>query len=565
MSDFHTGDTNRGRTRRRAQTQAEQLFLARNAGSAYDPEDTLEPLSPEEAYSDPAYQRGGFATNDIFISNEAPAMPLMPPVPVAPATPAAPAYNPYARPTGDVQPAQESQDAFAYAPPPKFEAPSYLYNINAAEEEPAVPTFAPQANVYQPKAATWAETARQASLSMSQRMYKVEEGQADAPRSKRRKKRALRRVIIVACVLVVLGGVAFLNRDWLMEQYQGGSQSVTAGVDPLDMSVETAAVKGYDPAPETKINEKATNNIAALCGTMDIETYAVTAANVAGRVQTAEDLYDYYLFSAADGQLLGYYEGLSSEDFLAQPGDCFYVRQPPYLVSSRGKPLIDPALYQGYVGKDAILGPMVNGWAVISDAAGTKYNYINAQGEILSTLWFARAFPFTGELTVAYVDTGNLTNPEERYILYVLSTGGEMAKWKNTADTQGVVGAACGMVYMDTGELIALSDYSQPLCYTDDVSIYLDCEALVVRERESGKCGLFVGGEQHYDFTYDSILPVECDIRWRQQGDSRFKLYAVTGARYPLPLSHYFRLMKGDEQEMVALSTGSVYPAAIEQ
>ena len=90
----------------------------------------------------------------------------------------------------------------------------------------------------------------------------------------------------------------------------------------------------------------------------------------------------------------------------------------------------------------------------------------------------------------------------------------------------------------------------------------------MVRDAESGKYGLFVKGEQHYDFIYDSIRPVESDIQWAEktisgQGGS-FTVHAVTGAAYPQPLSHSFVLERDGQSEYVALSTQSCYPIRLE-
>ena len=92
--------------------------------------------------------------------------------------------------------------------------------------------------------------------------------------------------------------------------------------------------------------------------------------------------------------------------------------------------------------------------------------------------------------------------------------------------------------------------------------------ALVVKDAQTGKYGLFVAGEQHYDFIYDSIRPVECDIEWAEKVISgpggTFTVHAVTGATYPQPLSHSFVLERDGQFEYVALSTQSCYPIRLE-
>jgi len=234
---------------------------------------------------------------------------------------------------------------------------------------------------------------------------------------------------------------------------------------------------------------------------------------------------------------------------------------PPYLINSQGRALVDTARYAQAVGDDPVLGPMINGWALISDPYGSTYNYINADGEVLSTLWFAVAYPFTGNATLAYVDTGNVTDPEARYTLYELTPDGGMDLWRHTADTEDVLGCACGVACMADGELILLDGQQTVLCETDDVSVYADCGAVVARDPQTGLYGLYVGGELHDDFLYDSIAPNAADgPLWQGETNGMYTQYTVAGVDYPLPLSHYFQFTGNGTQETVALSTVSVYP-----
>ena len=113
-----------------------------------------------------------------------------------------------------------------------------------------------------------------------------------------------------------------------------------------------------------------------------------------------------------------------------------------------------------------------------------------------------------------------------------------------------------------------LPDTSAPLAVSPQVDAYLDCDTLVVRDAESGKYGLFVQGEQHYDYIYDSIRPVESDIQWAEKtlegAGGTFTVHAVTNAAYPQPLSHSFVLERDGQCEYVALSTQSCYPIRLE-
>lgn len=466
----------------------------------------------------------------------------------------------YRRPTG--QSSEEdaveemAEDAMAFAPPPKFAMP-HPNSVTTREE--TVSADQPQHGVYQTRQATWADTSR---MSMRDTMYQVQASQ-EKPAKRRRRERQHRRVLIIACVLALLAGGAYLERDWIGRQVAFLLKTEQAA--PLDGTEELTAApaRGYDAAPETPIQMKTQQGIEAVCGNLEIEYGAVTSTNVVARSAVGDDLYDYYLFTAADGRLLGYYEGIEPTDFLIQPNDCFYVRQPPYLLNSQGKALIKPAVYEQIAGKGAVLGSMESGWAILSNAERTQFNYISVDGTLLSRLWFCRAIPFQSSHTLAYVDTGNVAKPEERYALYVLSEDGDMTRWQYAADTKSLVGSACGMALMDNGDLVRLSDLSI-LCKASEVAAYLDCDALVVKEQGTGKYGLFVGGEQHYDFAYDHMAPVACDIQWQEKAENGFTQYVVTGAKYPQPLSHYFHLQKNGKEEMVALSTRSYCPLMME-
>ena len=124
-----------------------------------------------------------------------------------------------------------------------------------------------------------------------------------------------------------------------------------------------------------------------------------------------------------------------------------------------------------------------------------------------------------------------------------------------------VLGCADGVACLSDGRLILLDGRQTELTQSDDVDVYADCGAMVVRDPATGKFGLFVNGARHYDSVYDRIAPVDTpEISWAEESSGFYKQYTVTGMAYPLPLSHYFVLTRGDSEEMVALSTASVYP-----
>lgn len=517
--------------------------------------DSLSAYSPNEAPEEEGFEREGFGEQDFQepVGEEAFQDAEAAPEPAPWASPAASYYcRPSDRGEADSQDAQE----MAFAPPPKM---SHIFCEEPLEE---VPAAAPKRHVYQPREATWAHTARMNALALQGAQYEVEAAR-DRERARRSRRRRGRRVLAAVCVLAVLGAAAYAGRDWLGQQIAllTGAEPVNAA-EQADTGIAASSGKGYDPAPPVKLGVKAQQGIAAVSGTLEMEPVAVTTGNVLTRTPVGEGLYDYYLFAGSDGRLLAYFDELSAADFIPQSSDSFYVSKAPYLLNSQGKALIRPAAYQQAAGADAVLGPLENGWALIQDRAGTRFNYINAQGEALSALWFCRALPFWGERTLAYVDTGNLAKPEERYSLYVLSKEGKMDFWRHASDTQEVVGAACDLALLNTGELVRLEDLTT-VALVEEAAAYLDCEAVVAKERESGKYALFVGGEQHYDFAYEQIAPVPSEIQWAQSGGGSWVNYAVAGAPYPQPLSHYFRLQRADGEEQVALSTRSCCPVLV--
>ncbi len=473
------------------------------------------------------------------------------------------AYPTYQRPQA------EAEDAMAmsarFAPPLKFELPPQRHAEPAEGDFYAAPATPLLYQTRKPAAPSGYGTGFDPASPADD--YRVEAEGYGGRRARRG--RGLRRFLVVLCVLAVLGSAAYFGRDYILQQVSNlfgteAAESVNQAVNQAIGGGAQQPTAAYDPAPAVQVSDRARQGIAAVAGGVDLAPYAVTARNVVARRQTADGLYEYYLFAAADGRLLGYYEGLGENDFLICADDIYYVPQPPYLIDAEGLPLIDASRYQQAAGADAVLGPMTGGWATIRNAAGTASNYIKGDGTLLSALWFAKAWPFTAGQTLAWVDTGNVTEPEERYALYTLTRGGEMKLWKHAADMDGVLGCAAGVAVMAGGEVVRLDAAHTSLCVTDDAAVYADCGALVVRDPATGKYALFVGGEQHYDFAYDRIAPVPSDIQWAESANGLYRVLTVTGMAYPLPLSHYFALEKDGAKEMVALSTGSVYPLRLQ-
>lgn len=446
-------------------------------------------------------------------------------------------------------------DQPAFAPPVRLQ--QYASGDTAfPQEEETV-----QNHIYRPLQATWAEQERE---ELQMQGYEVQAEKTGTPP----KARNGWKVLLVLPILALLACAVWFFREPLMELAGMERLLEQSTPAPTAVPVTPEPVKPYDPAPAMAVSGTARSAIGQLSGTVDMETYIVTDQHIVTRNRRSNGTYDFYLFTA-EGRLLCYFEGLGALDLIPQEGGSFYVKQEPYLVSAGGSALIRTDSLEAMLNEQLTLHPLYRGWAVVeSDADGSR-NYISRNGQLLSKLWFSRTFPFTGEHTMAYVDTGNTADAQQRYLLYILSEDGGMQRWLAAADMTDVIASACGMAYMKDGSLYALPDISTPAAKGGEAHAWLDCGAVAVRDGESGKYGLFVNGKQHYDFLYDSIRPVDSDITWAQttlagEGGS-FTVHAVSGAAYPQPLSHSFVLAREDgENEYVALSTLSSYPFRLE-
>ena len=536
MTDMHQAPRRRSRT-------AQHLYTARYPGAEYTPnEETPKPqtYAPNEETAQPDW--AGYTPNGEikkFAPNEEPQQDWNG------YTPNEPDLSAYYSRESETQ-TETAQPAFA--PPPKMNQYGFVLDdpAPASEEEEA-----PAQNVYRPREVTWSDEPRE---ELSEAGYEVQE---EKPRKKKRKKRRGRAWVWILLLLVLMMLAAWLLRGPLMERF--AKPSATDTPQPFTVVATPEPIKAYDAAPAPAVADTARNAIAQLSGTVDMETYIVTDQHIVTRNRRANGTYDFYLFTAQEGRLLCYFEGLDALDMIPQEGGSFHVQQAPWLIAPNGSALIrteDPGVR---------LHPLYRGWTVMETEDGS-FNYLSTAGQKLSTLWFCRAFPFTGEHTLAYVDTGSTA--EQRYLLYVLSSDGTMSRWLAAQDMTDAVVSACGLAYMNDGALYHLPDTSAPMLKTTEAHVYLDCNALVVRDSVTGKYGLFVDGEQHYDFIYDSILPLSSDMNWAEKTFSgeggSFTLHAVSGAAWPQPLSHSFELKKGEESEYVALSTQSSYPIRLD-
>ncbi len=457
---------------------------------------------------------------------------------------------------------QETETEPAFAPPPSMQ--QYGYQPQEWAEETEFSQETAVNNVYRVRTATWADEDREEAIAESELGYQVKEETQPV----RKKSRALRTVLIIVLVLAVLAGAGWLLRDLIAEKLGLESFMPEATEEPFAAVITPEPVKAYDAAPAAAVAETTRNTIAQLSGTVAMENYIVTDSHVVTRNQRADGTWDFYLFTAAEGRLLCYFEGLGPLDMIPQENNTFYVSQAPWLVAPGGSALIRTADIEAALNESVFLHPMYRGWAVVESEVDGHANYVNASGQVLSSLWFSRTFPFTGEYTLAYVDTGSTADADDRYLLYVIGQDGNMSRWLATSHMEDALAAVCGMAYMSDGSLYLLPDTSAPVMVSPEIIAYLDCDAMVVRDPASGKYGLFVRGEQHYDFVYDSIRPLESDIEWAEKtlggSDAVITLKAVSGAAYPQPLSHSFVLEKDGASEYVALSTSTSYPIRLD-
>lgn len=463
-----------------------------------------------------------------------------------------------------VSPSQDDLSAYYCRTPktedsngPAFAAPPKLDRLMPSVTEQETPAWEQRNNVYRPRAVTWENAEMDEELGGSG--YQVQDDQSAPERKKRRHAGRTALMGIAAACLIAVG-------IWIVREPLGEWFGVK--IQPTELPVAAVAtpepVKAYDEAPAVEISSSTRNAISELSGTVEMETYLVTDSHVATRNRRKDGSYDFYLFSAMEGRLLCYFEGLNALDMIPLRNGGFYVKQSPWLVASNGSAMIRTSDVEAQTGEKIILHPLYRKWALME--AGSERNYMNSEGQLISTLWFSKAFPFLSGYTLAYVDTGSTA--DQRYLLYVLGEDGAMTRWLAADDMTDAVVSAGGMAYMKNGDLYKLPDTATPLLNTQQLDLYLDCDAMVVKDAATGKYGLFVHGDQHYGYVYDSIYPVKSDIPWRKVEltgeNAHCTLHAVETDAYPLPLSHSFVLERDGQYEYVALSTESTYPILLD-
>lgn len=390
--------------------------------------------------------------------------------------------------------------------------------------------------------------------------YQVRSEYPGDPRGGAGRKRGWLTALVIILVLLLIGGGAYLFRYQILD-LAGNllGEEVVWKFMPTPAPTQTAVnipayVKSSMPAAKTR----AAQEIKAVADGVAMETYTVTDRSIVTRSSNGDGTFDYYLFAADTGRLLGYYEGLAT--FIPCGNDVFYIGEAPYLITARGFALVDLSEFTRSAGDSVRLYPMINGWAMVSDARGTMMNFVGVDGKLISDLWFAKTFPFTAESTLAYVDTGNLTDPNSRYALYLLMQDGETKRLSYTASMDDVLESVSGMVFMANGDMCEQGEALTPVMNTDDAAAYVNCNALVVRDPVTKLYGLFADGVQQYPFAFDSIQPLASDLVWAEYANGYVRRYAVEGAAYPLPSSYSFILRRGETQQIVSIAAVSEYP-----
>lgn len=463
-------------------------------------------------------------------------------------------YSAYYRPGGAEEEEQTAGPTFAPA------SGSNLYAYASAMRQEEAPLEQEQeGNVYHPREASWAQEEWEELAQEEGPAYQVRNDAA--PAKKRRRKRKLRRVLVLLLIAVLLAAAVLLWQP--LTELLGGEPQSTAG--PIVTVAPTAEpVSAYKASQGEEISAVARNAISELSGTLEMEPVIVTSANIVTRSPGANGLYNFYLFTA-EGRLLCYFEGLAADGVSPQPDGSFYVAQSPWLVASDGSDLIRVSQLASHLGGSLEMGPVQHGWTLVRNQANDSLNYINTDVQLLSPLWFSRAYPFTGAYTAAYADTGSAS--DQRYLLYVMGEDGTLNRWMSAPDMTGLIGTACGMACLNDGSLYALPDTETPVAHTDQADAYPDCGAVVARDAQTGLYGLFVDGRRLYDCVYDGIFPVESDLSWNSislgNGEIGLTIHAVA-ERYPQPLAYSFALEKDGTVEYVSLSAQSDCPVRLD-
>ena len=250
------------------------------------------------------------------------------------------------------------------------------------------------------------------------------------PNTDGKKGRFWLKFLIILLVLALIGGGAYVFRyDILSLVGRLFGEEVVWKIMPTPAPTEALPDQpAYVNTVMPEMKALAEREISAVTGGLDLTSYAVTEHNIVFEREGTGGAKEYYLFDYETGRLLGYYEDV--RDFIPCAEYIFYIAEEPWLINSRGFPLADLNALERNAGSVVTIGPMIGGWAMVKDAQGTMLNFIGEDGKLISNLWFIKAFSFTGDSTLAYVDTGNVTATDGRYALYLLRRDGETIRLK---------------------------------------------------------------------------------------------------------------------------------------
>ncbi|HPJ03003.1 MAG TPA: hypothetical protein PKU80_09210 [Candidatus Limiplasma sp.] len=376
-------------------------------------------------------------------------------------------------------------------------------------------------------------------------------------------KGGLKFLIIILILALLAAGVYVFRNDILTLIGNVFGEEVAARFKPTPEPTQTPPdVPAYVPSAPLAMKSQAVKEIDEVAGELDMNSYAVTEQNIVMSNENPDGTYDFYLFDYDTGRLLGYYDRLPS--LIPCGKNIFYIGTSPYLITSRGFPLADLEALSRSAGSDVEIRPMIGGWAMVQNEDATMLNFVGENGKLISNLWYAKAFPFTAETTLAYVDTGNITDTENRYALYLLRKDGTTKRLHYVPDTDGYLESVCGMAFTPEGEMHTQDASLSLVTTTDDVTAYVNCGALSVRDPQTGLYGLFVDGVQQYPFTFDAIEPVPSDIVWQAEQTGYITRCTATGVAYPLPRSYSFILRKGDSEQVITIAASSSYPIVLD-
>ena len=254
----------------------------------------------------------------------------------------------YRRPADTAEETETGEPEYAYAPPVRLPFSGYGKYQNEQESQPLpaeepegeeeADPFRPSATVYHPRLVSWNELDSEPAPE-ERRGYQVE-AEEKKELSDRARRKKIRVGAIAACAVLALAGVGYAFRQPLAE-WLGSLTGQTPEVSAPAVAVATPApVRSYDAAVPVAVTSRAREAIGELCGGLELENVVVRDTSILSRCAREDGRYDYYLFSAADGRLLCYFEDLGPDDAFPMAGGGYYVRQSPWLIQEDGSAML---------------------------------------------------------------------------------------------------------------------------------------------------------------------------------------------------------------------------------